>query len=129
MAANYSFGKTEHLKSNLSIQDLLKNGQTVSGYPLKIYWKISSDNHQKSSVRVALSVPKRKFKRAVDRNLIKRRIRESYRLNKYIVINPLRDKELNVIMIILFLSDEFISFDSVDALIRKLLHKLAKNLP
>jgi len=129
MAANYSFGKKEHLKSNLSIQDLLKNGQTVSGYPLKIYWKISSDNHQKSPVRVALSVPKRKFKRAVDRNLIKRRIRESYRLNKYILVNPLRDKELNVIMIILFLSDEFISFDSVDALIRKLLHKLAKNLP
>ena len=112
MAANYSFGKKEHLKSNQSIQDLLKNGQTVSGYPLKIYWKISSDNHQKSPVRVAFSVPKRKFKRAVDRNLIKRRIRESYRLNKYILVNPLRDKELNVIMIILFLSDEFISFNS-----------------
>jgi len=129
MAAYYSLGKKEHLKSNLSIQDLLKNGQTVSGYPLKIFWKISSDNHQKSHVRVAFSVPKRKFKRAVDRNLIKRRIRESYRLNKYILIKPLRDKELNVIMIILFLSDEFISFDNMDALIRKLLQKLADNLP
>ena len=129
MATNYSLGKKEHLKSNLSIQDLLKTGQTVSAYPLKIYWKISSDNHQKSPVRVAFSVPKRKFKRAVDRNLVKRRIRESYRLNKYILINPLLDKKLNVIMVILFLSDEFISFDSMDALIRKLLHKTANNLP
>jgi ribonuclease P protein component len=129
MAANYSFGKKERLKSNLAIQDLLKNGKTVSGYPFKIYWNISKDPRDKSLARVAFSVPKRKFKRAVDRNLMKRRIRESYRLNKNILCDTLQDKNLNVIMIILFLSDEFLSFDSLEAGIRELLRKLVNNLP
>ena len=129
MAAKYSLGKEERLKSNLAIQDLLKNGKTVSGYPFKIYWNICNDHRQKSLARVAFTVPKRKFKRAVDRNLMKRRIRESYRLNKNILCNPLQDKNLNVILIILFLSDEFISFDSLNTSIRELLRKMANNLP
>ena len=128
MATNYSLGKREHLKSNLSIQDLLKNGQTITASPLRIYWKTSSISLQKTPVKIAFSVPKRKFKRAVDRNLIKRRMREAYRRNKYILVDSLPDKELNVRLIVLFLSDEFISFDHLDTLMCNLLQKLASNL-
>ena len=129
MSTKYTLGKEERLKSNLGIQDLLKNGSTLSGFPLKIYWNISSDPQQKYPVRMAISVPKKKFKRAVDRNLMKRRIREAYRLNKSIIYEPLRDRNINLFMLILFLSDEFISFDNLDTGMRELLQKLSKNLP
>ena len=129
MAAKFTLGKEERLKSNLTIQDLLNEGRSVSVFPLKVYWDISKDRQQKYPVRVAFSVPKRKLKRAVDRNLINRRIRESYRLNKDLLYDPLREKDLKIVMIILFLSDEFISFDSLDSVLRKLLNKLADNLP
>ncbi|MFC2080648.1 ribonuclease P protein component [Bacteroidota bacterium] len=129
MATKYTFGNQERLKSSLTIQDLLKSGKVVSEFPLKIYWSISTDPQQNFPARVAISVPKRKFKKAVDRNLMKRRIRESYRQNKDLIYDPLRQKKLNVELIILFLSDEFISFDGLNISIRKLLQKLANNLP
>ncbi len=129
MAAEYSLGKEERLKSTFTIQELLKTGRTVSGFPLKIYWDISEDTRQKFPVRMAVSVPKKKFRRAVDRNLMKRRIRESYRLNKAIIYEPLGEKNLRISLIILFLSDEFISFDRVNAVISELLRKIADNLP
>ncbi len=128
MSTNHTLGKQERLKSNLRIQELLKNGHKVSRFPLKVYWTCGN-RPQKYPVRMAVIVPKHRFKRAVDRNLMKRRIREAYRLNKNLVYEPLLKKDLNISMIILFLSDEFISFDSLETGIRELLQKLVKNLP
>ena len=68
MSGEFTFGKEERLKSNLTIQGLLKRGKAVSSFPLKIYWDFSPDSHQKYPVRAAITVPKRKFRRAVDRN-------------------------------------------------------------
>ena len=127
--AKYTLSKKERLKSKLTIQELLKNGRTISGFPLKIYWDVSPDQLQEYPARVAIFVPKRKIKRAVDRNLMKRRIRESYRLNKEIIYNPLREKGIKIVMIILFLSDEFMFYDNLDAGIRELLSKLVTNFP
>ena len=129
MSTKYSLGKEERLKNGLAIQDVLKNGSAVSEFPLKIYWSISWDHRQKFPVRVAIAVPKRRFKRAVDRNLMKRRIRESYRQNKHLIYDPLMKKDLKIVMIILFLSDEFIPFNNLYARTRELLRKLANNLP
>jgi ribonuclease P protein component len=81
--------------------------------------------HPEHPVRTAVLVPKRKFKRAVDRNLMKRRIREAFRLNKNRIYEPVREANLNVNMVILFLADEFISFEKLDACIRELLGRLA----
>jgi ribonuclease P protein component len=129
MATNFTLGKKERLKSSLTIHDLLKSGKTVSGFPLKIYWDISHDRQQQFPVRMAVSVPRRRIRRAVDRNLVKRRIREAYRLNKNILYAPLEERGLNLVLVILFLSDEFPSFNTLDSLIRELLRKLASSLP
>lgn len=124
----FTLGKEERLKSNLSIQELLKQGKTVSGYPLKMYWNFSPDLQQTYPARAAISVPKRKFRRAVDRNLMKRRIREAYRLNKHILYETLDQRQQKIQLIILLLSDEFIPYTQLEKGIRELLLKLVNKL-
>ena len=128
MSTQHTFGKNERLKSSLAIQNLLKNGKTMSIFPLKIYWDLSTDPHQKYPARMAVSVPRRKIRKAVDRNRMKRLLRESYRQNKNIIYEPLCEKGLAIALVILFLQDELLSFDLLNPVMRQLLHKLAAKL-
>ena len=77
----YSFQKEERLCSIKLIDKLFHDGSSFLLYPFRIIW-LSENFDSEMPVQVLISVPKKKFKRAVDRNLIKRRIREIYRLQK-----------------------------------------------
>lgn len=78
----FTLGKDEKLKSRKSIAELFQNGSSVKSFPIKmIYTRINEGCG--TSMKVAFSVPKRKFKLAVDRNRIKRMMRECYRQNKH----------------------------------------------
>ena len=124
----FTLAKEERLKSNLSIQELLKRGKVVSRFPLKIYWDYSPDPHQKYPVRAAITVPKRKFRRAVDRNLMKRRLREAYRLNKNMLYGKLDHRQQKIQLIILLLSDEFIPYAQLEKMMHEVLLHLANKL-
>ena len=71
--------KSERLSSKTAISDLLKNGRWITAGCLKCCYLHHPEGSQD---RILVSVPKRNFKRAVKRNLLKRRIRESYRTQK-----------------------------------------------
>jgi ribonuclease P protein component len=76
--AKFSFTKAERLSSKKLIQELFSKGSSFYLYPFKVFvLKAESEVNQ-----ILISVPKSNFKKAVDRNTIKRRIREGYRLNK-----------------------------------------------
>lgn len=78
---NYTFNKKEKLKSQKLIEQLFTQGQSVMVYPLRlIYIETTFDDSVK--VKAGVSVSKRNFKKAVDRNRIKRLMREAYRLQK-----------------------------------------------
>jgi len=78
-----TFKKAERLKSTIEIGSLLSEGHLLKSYPFKIFWKTSPVISGIFPAKAAFVVPKKKFKRAVDRNLIKRRLKESYRINKH----------------------------------------------
>ena len=79
----HTFPKEEHLCRKKLIEELFsKQGSSFGVYPLRIVW-IKSETSTTAPPQVLISVSKRTFKRAVDRNRLKRLIREAYRLNKY----------------------------------------------
>lgn len=74
------FGTDKKLKSRKRIERLFSDGKRYSGHGLTVVYFV--DKSQNGEFKVAVSVPKRKIKKAVERNLIKRRIREAFRLNQ-----------------------------------------------
>jgi len=83
----YRFPKREKLTGKKSIEELFKNGSSFYLHPLLVRY-LPSENDGIDFHRLLFTVPKKNFKRAVDRNLLKRRMREAYRLNKYILLDP-----------------------------------------
>ena len=77
----YSFKKEERLCSRKYLDLLFKNGSSFLLYPFRISY-LFIDAAEEFPVQVVINVPKKRYKRAVDRNLLQRRIREAYRLNK-----------------------------------------------
>ena len=86
-----SFGRKEKLKSQVMIDRLFAEGNSVKKFPLRLVYLPIEEPSEKLN-KVAVSVPKRNFKRAVDRIKIKRLMREAYRKNKYLVTNNLAGK-------------------------------------
>ena len=91
----FTYPKNEKLKSKITIDLLFSKGKSVSKYPLRLVfveseYGIPEDSDQK--LKMGVSVSKKYFKHAVDRNYFKRVLRETYRLNQHILIDNLEKK-------------------------------------
>ena len=81
---NFTYPKNERLKSKTTIGLLFSEGKSVSKYPLRlVYRQAEADSEEK--IKMGVSVSKKYFKKAVDRNYFKRVLRETYRLNKHLL--------------------------------------------
>lgn len=87
----FTFTKEEKLKGKKIFVQLFEQGSILSQFPLRmVYLKISHKSNY--PIQVAFSVPKRKFKNAIDRNRLKRLMRESYRKNKHILYENIDER-------------------------------------
>ncbi len=115
---NHKFPIEHRLKSPKTIEKLFSEGKTISKFPIKTFYLIEDT----SISLAAFAVPKRNFKSAVDRNRIKRQLRESYRLNRHIIL------EENIPafkMLFLFLGKKKPTYSEIDKAMLVLLNKLA----
>ena len=87
---DFSYPKAEKLKSKKIIDLLFSEGKSVSKYPLRLVY-IKHDFEENIPLKIGVSVSKKYFKKAVDRNYYKRLLRESYRLNKKLLVEKLGD--------------------------------------
>ena len=84
-SSQYTFKKEERLKSKKLIDHLFKKGLVLHQYPFKVLYDFTDDQDFKFPAKIAVSVSKKLFKKAVERNHIKRKILEAYRINKSIL--------------------------------------------
>ncbi len=120
----YTFKKEERLCNKRLIDELFHNGSSFLCYPFKASWQFI-DEPLKFPAQIVFSVSKKRYKRAVDRNLIKRRMREAYRLHKqqhlYDVLNG-ADKK--IVLSLGYIGKEIAPYDFTEKKMLKLLTQL-----
>ena len=93
-----TFTKAERLCSKIVIDKVFSGGKTIVLPSFKLFW-LEAEPVQEYPVQIVITVPKRSFKRAVDRNKLKRRIREAYRKNKDLVYQQAEQKRYSLMLI------------------------------
>lgn len=122
-----SFSKPEHLCGEKRITRLFTQGNAFIAYPLRVVYLIEPEN-DKVPASVMVSVPKKRFKRAVKRNRLKRLMREAYRLNKQELHEKLTEKKLQIHVAFNYVSDEVMDFSQIEKKMRVALQKLIEKI-
>ena len=112
-----TFGKEERLKSKKLIEELYKDGKFIKVFPLRMVY-LQTEHTSKFPCQVSVSVPKRNFKLAVHRNHLKRILRETYRLQKHIVYDDLKEP---YVFMISYLGKETWKYEELRLKMKKLL--------
>jgi ribonuclease P protein component len=128
MGTSFTFKKSEHLTNHRLIDDLFaKKGKSIHARPLLLAY-IPIKHSPSIPAQVLISVGKKKHKRAVDRNLIRRRIKEAYRLNKHILYNHLLEKEMSLAIAFLYLDKEIASYATIEKQVIFALNEAVKRI-
>lgn len=116
---NFKYPKEEKLKSKIKIGLLFSEGKSVSKYPLRLVYHqgIFEDNQK---FQIGVSVSKRYFKNAVDRNYFKRVLRETYRLNKHLLVENLEKPHA---FMLFYQTKDRLSFNEINAKTMQLFEK------
>lgn len=123
MNTQNTFSKKEHLCGEIRIGKLFTGGSAFIVYPIRVVYSVV-DEKCDANVRVLVNVPKRRFKHAVDRNRIKRLLREAYRLNKQDFVQAAQEKELYLQVAFNYVADTEIDFATISEKIKLGLHKI-----
>jgi len=123
MGKKKSFSKSEHLCGEKRITRLFTEGEAFIAFPLRVVFLIEKGNDLEPASILA-SVPKKRFRRAVKRNFLKRLMRESYRINKHDILEKLKEKELQIHIAFGYVSDDEMDFQKIEKKMKMALQRL-----
>ena len=120
--------KVERLNSRILIEKLFTGGsKSLPAFPLRIvYMPVEGENLPIATILI--SVPKKRFKRAVKRNRVKRQIREAYRKNKSLLVDELQRREQRLAVAFIYLSDELIATSELEEKMKIALARISEKL-
>ena len=122
----FNYPKNEKLKSKIAIGLLFSEGKSVSKYPLRLVYH-KGTLEEKQQLKVGVSVSKKYFKKAVDRNYFKRVLRETYRLNQHLLKEHLQQPYS---IMLFYQSKDRLSFEEINSKTIQLFEKfLAQRHP
>jgi ribonuclease P protein component len=128
MATMYTFKKEERLCNKRLIDKLFHNGSSFLCYPFRVSWLVNPEP-QLHPAQILFSVPKRRYKHAVDRNLLKRLMREAYRLHKQQhLYDILQQSDKRVLISVGYVGKEVEPYLFIEKKMLKLLAQLGNEL-
>jgi len=123
MEKRFGLPKSERLKSRKQIDGLFAQKKGFAVFPIRVMYQFAPASEQ-PSLQIGVSASKRQFKKAVDRNRIKRLLREAYRLQKEELAMQLKGQDKRGIVFFLYTDKALPSFEVVKATMAKCLKKL-----
>ena len=107
----YTFKKEERLKSRKSIEQLFEQGKAFSNFPFRILWKFTDASN--AGLQTGFAVSSRHFKKAVDRNRIKRLMREAHRLQKNELNEQVKKHQKQMIVFFIYTGNELPEYEFI----------------
>ena len=127
----YRFKKQERLKSRKLIEQLFKEGKSFSSFPFRVIWLFTEN--RETPLQTGFTVSSRHFKRAVDRNRIKRLMRDAYRLQKNDLLRVLTQQPKQLAIFIIYNGNELpeyeMVFEKTGSLLKRLIKIAHENTP
>jgi len=127
MAKIFSYSKEEKLKGWKLVQELFSKGKTFTVYPVKVFY-MQPDVKLNNAVKVGVGTSARHFKKAVDRNRIKRLLREIYRIEKIPLHDYLKSSGKQAVIFFLYVDKSMPEYSELKTKMHLALHKLIKQL-
>lgn len=124
---NQTFKKEERLTNKTTIDSLFASGNSLFIHPFRLIWT-SKNSKMRFPAQVAISVPKKSFSKSTHRNRIKRKIKEAYRKNKYLIYEFLEKNNLCIALMIVYVSKKELSYEVIQEKMIVSLHKLIKKI-
>jgi ribonuclease P protein component len=126
MAKQFTLGKQERLKSRKLIEELFSKGQRISVYPYRVFYLFQKNENAivKSKLQCGAGAGTRSFKKAVDRNRIKRLTREAYRLQKNELAKKMNEHTQSLVLFFIYTGKELPEYSFVKEKMAIILQKL-----
>ena len=121
---DFTYPKTEKLKSRTVINSLFSDGKTIGKYPLRLVY-VENSAESTDKIKFGVSVSKKHFKKAVDRNYFKRVLRECYRLNKHLILET-TDRKFSIMFF--YQTKERLSYQEINEKTIQLFTKFIETL-
>lgn len=121
------FKKEERLYHKKTIDELFTSGKSIKFNSFLLLYS-TTPFESSFPARILISAPKKKFKRAVDRNLVKRRTKEAYRKNKKELYEFLTNNHLQLNLILVYLSEDIETYSEIEHKIKELITRLVEQL-
>lgn len=125
---HYSLSKEDRLSSDKAILKLFSEGFSLFKYPIRLTFLCLHDDTSTPMAQAAFSVPKKRFKRAVKRNLLKRRMREAYRQLKPLILEDLGQMNKKVIFMLIYAGTEVEDFRTISNSLKQVLDEMIKRI-
>ncbi len=122
-----TFSRDERLRSVKVIETLFEEGEIFYSPLFKVVWQRSAEALP-FPARIAFSVPKKRFRLAVVRNLIRRRMREAYRKNKFILYQHLLSLDTRINLVVIFRGDNITDYFTIENSMKDILNKLMNQI-
>ena len=130
MVKKFTLNKTERLKRRKIIEQLFSEGRAVSAFPIRVQYKLV-DELLAEPLQAGFSASSRTFKRAVDRNRIKRLMREAYRLQKAQLEQALQTKQRRLALFLIYTGKELPEYalikEKMDVVLKKLVQTITNS--